>query len=161
MPFIIGVLIIGAIGIFFLKSSWIGQALTNPVKEDPIATMNYLDARTKIEEQINSGLSAIGAKCTLKYTSGEQPAFKNTPGPVAVTVDTAISDPEQRKPIIDPIKDYFGPAKITTLTVNDEPHHRTWTYTASTMPSTDPNAAGEDAAAQTSPPTDSSSSQQY
>ncbi len=131
MPFVAFAVILAIVGIFALKSSWIFQAITNPVKEDPLAKMSPVDARAAIENQISTGLAAIGSKATFKYTSGEQPALKNSPGPIQLTVETSIKDPNQRKGIIDPIKDYMGPAQMSTLTVNDGPHHRTWTYTAS------------------------------
>jgi len=117
-----------------LKDSWIGQVLTHPYKEDPMSKISVLDARTTIENQIINGVTALGSKATFKYTVDEKPAQKSTPGPVQLKVDTSIKDANARKPIIDPIKEYFGPAKISTLIVNDAPRHRTWTYTAPIEP---------------------------
>src|SRR3978361_1266763 len=57
MPFILAVVVVAGIGIACLRTSWIGQVLTNPVKEDPIASMNFMDARTQIENQINNGIT--------------------------------------------------------------------------------------------------------
>jgi hypothetical protein len=93
--------------------------------------MTEIDARTTIENQFNQSLAAIGSKAKFTYKAGGQTAQINAPGPVELTVDTSIKDNNTRKSIIDPIKDYMVPAKIATLTVNDTPRHRTWTYTAS------------------------------
>ena len=139
LPFVVFALILAIIAVAALRGSWIFQAFTNPVKEDPLAKMAPVDARSAIETQISTGLAAIGAKATFKYTSGEQPAAKNTAGPIQLTVETSIKDPNQRKGIIDPIKDYMQPAQMTTLTVNDGPHHRTWTYTAALTAPERPN----------------------
>jgi hypothetical protein len=130
MPVIVGVVILVIIGVVSLRGSWIGQMMTNPVKEDPLSKMSAVDARTTIENQIASGLKAIGSQGKFTYKSGEQVVDKTAPDTVELTVDTSIKDKEQKNAIVNPIKDYMGPAKMTTLTINDTPRHRTWTYTA-------------------------------
>ena len=129
-PFVVIAVIIGIIGIGALQSSWIGQVFTHPVQEDPLSKLTPIDARTNIENGINSGVTAAGSKAVFKYTSGGQPAQKNTAGIVELTVDASLSDWNQVRSIVDPIKDYMAPAKMSTLTFNDEPHHRSRTYTA-------------------------------
>ncbi|MBX9695918.1 MAG: hypothetical protein K2Z81_26265 [Cyanobacteria bacterium] len=53
----------------------------------------------------------------------------NSPGPVELTVNTKLADPNSRRQIIDPIKDLMHKAQIPSLVMNDEKSHATWTYT--------------------------------
>lgn len=146
VPFIVFAAIIVVVGLFAFQGSWIGQVLTKgPPPEDPLAKLSPIQARSMIEDGVTKGLTAAGAKCTFKYTAGGEPAQKNSPGSVELNIDTALKDPNARHSIFDPIKDYMGPAKISTMTVNSVVGRetRTWTYAASTMsPSPDTSDGG-------------------
>jgi hypothetical protein len=133
LPFIAAIIIVvGAIALAS-QQSWIGQLLTKgPAQEDPMANVSPLQARTEIETQIQKGLTVVGAKGTFKYTAGGADSTKNAPGAVELAVDIkGLKDPNQRHAIFDPCKDYMGPGKVTTMTINDVEGKttRTWTYT--------------------------------
>lgn len=148
VPIVIAVLILGVVAVIALQNSWIFQAATTPVQEDPLARLTPIDARSKIEDGIRQGLAAVGAKVTFKYTYQGQESAKNAATPVELAVDTSFQDPEQHKQVIDPIKDYMAPAKVSTLTVNDAKSHRVWTYSASlNLSSPEKNDEGMDGAA--------------
>ncbi len=142
LPFVVGVLIIGVVLIFALNGSWIGQVMRRgPEPQDPLGGINSVQARQLIQQKITEGLTAVGAKGKFSWTSGGQPGDLNSPNPVELTVDTSLSDPNARRQIIDPIKEYMERAKLPTLTMNDSRSHATWTYTcALPAPSADDNA---------------------
>ena len=52
-------------------------------------------------------------------------------GPWEMTIDTKLADPNQRKAVIDPIKQYMDKAKIPTLIMHDAKSRATWTYSVS------------------------------
>jgi hypothetical protein len=129
MPFI--VVFVGLILVVFIcaQNSWIGQVFhRGPVQEDPMDKLTYLDARNAIENGINQGLTAVGAKAKFEYKAGGEPATKEVQKPVELTVDTELKDPKQHKSIIDPIKPYMEKAQVSTLVMNDSKSHATWTY---------------------------------
>lgn len=131
MPFVItGVILL--IGLFFAaQGSWIGELLTKgPAKVDPIDKMTYLEAREIIENKLKEGLDACGAKATMKWTQNGIEAQKSAEGPIELSIDTRLSEPNLRKGIVDPIKDYMGKAYLTTLTMKDSKSRATWTYNA-------------------------------
>lgn len=142
MPFI--VVFVGLILVVFIcaQNSWIGQVFhRGPVQEDPMDKLTYLDARNAIENGINQGLTAVGAKAKFEYKAGGEPATKEVQKPVELTVDTELKDPKQHKSIIDPIKPYMEKAQVSTLVMNDSKSHATWTY----------NLGPADTSAQTAP----------
>ncbi len=129
MPFI--VVLVGLVIVIFVcaSNSWIGQVFhRGPVVEDPMDKMTSLDARNAIENGINQGLTAVGAKAKFDYKAGGEPATKDVQKAVELTVDTELKDPKQHKAIIDPIKGFMEKAQVTTLTMNDSKSHATWTY---------------------------------
>jgi len=135
VPIIVAIFILAGIGIFALQSSWVGQLMTKgPAPEDPMEKLTMVDARNTIENGLKQGFAAVGAKATIKYTAGGAAATKITQGPVEMTVDTELADPNARKGIIDPIKEYMDKAQIPTLTVNDSKSHATWTYSCALSP---------------------------
>ncbi|MBS1957789.1 MAG: hypothetical protein JST89_26625 [Cyanobacteria bacterium SZAS-4] len=139
LPFVLGIVIIGAVLMFAMNGSWIGQVMRRgPEPQDPLGGVNMVQARQLIQQKITEGLTSVGAKGKFSWASGGQPGDINAPGPVELTVDTSLSDPNARRGIIDPIKDYMDRAKIPTLTMNDSKSHATWTYTcALTTPNPD------------------------
>ncbi|MBC7998715.1 MAG: hypothetical protein IAF58_12275 [Leptolyngbya sp.] len=148
MPFVVGLIAVGAFLVFAMNSSWIGAVMRRgPETVDPLAGVTYLQARQTIEQKITEGLTSVGAKGKFKWTVGGQPGDIKSPNPIELTVDTSLSDPTARKQIIDPIKDYMTVAKLPSLTMNDAKSHATWTYTASLVPagdeSADPSAQGD------------------
>lgn len=132
VPFIVAFVVLLVGGVIAAQNSWIGQAFTRgPVQEDPMDKMTMIDARNRIETQINSGLTAVGSKGTFKYTAAGGPATKEVPKAVELTVDTELKDPKQHKAIVDPVKPYMEKAQILTLTMNDSKSHAAWTYNLS------------------------------
>lgn len=132
-PFIVGLMIVG-FGVFGLaKSSWIGKLMDRgPVKEDPMDKISWLEARQMLYTKIDEGLKANGAVGQYQWASsgaagGE--ADINTAGPVELTINTELSDPNLRRSIIDPAKELMHKAQVPTLVMNDSKSHATWTYT--------------------------------
>jgi hypothetical protein len=131
IPFVLVFLVLGVVGIFAASSSWIGKLATEgPPKEDPMAKMTYLEARGIIQNELNTGLSSLGAtaKLTWQDAADSSPTDMNADKNVTLTVDTALADPNARKPIIDKVKDYMEKAKVMTLTMNDSKNRAHWTY---------------------------------
>ena len=64
---------------------------------------------------------------------------------VEVEALVELKAPEERKAIIDPVKEYFEKAGITQLVVKDDKLHATWTYSVAKP------AAGADGAAPAAP----------
>lgn len=132
------------------QMTWIGQMMRQgPQQVDPLAKLTFLDARNIVEQKINEGLTAVGAKGKLTWKNGENPVDKTVSQSVQLTVDTKLSDPTQRKAIIDPVKDYLEKAQITTLTMTDSKSHATWTYNVTAGAQAQP--AGEEGPAQPPP----------
>ena len=130
-PFVLVFLGVGVVILLALPGSWIGKLLTEGTpKEDPMAKVTYLDARNFIETEITKGLTNAGAKGTFKWQdpSAGADVDKSADVPVNLTVATSLPDPNSRRAIIDPIKDYMEKAKVPTLTMTDSRSHATWTY---------------------------------
>jgi len=148
VPFVIFAAIIAFIGLVAFQGSWMGQVLTHGAPpEDPLSKMAPIEARTRIENGVTEGLKAAGATGTFKYTANGEPALKNSPGSVELNIDTALKDPNQRHTIFDPVKDYLAPARITSMTINSKVGRetRTWTYSPTSLPSTDTSGGSLDA----------------
>jgi hypothetical protein len=130
VPIIIAIVVVG-IGIFAaMQVSWVGQVMNRgPVAEDPMEKMTYTEARQIIESKITQGLAAVGAKGKFSWTASGQPVDKNADQMVELDIQTRLKDKEQRKAIIDPIKEFMAKAKIPTLTMTDSKSRATWTYT--------------------------------
>lgn len=131
LPIVGGIVAVGVVVLLALPGSWIGKLVTEgPPKEDPMSKVTYLDARNFIETEITKGLTNAGAKGTFTWNdpAANTPVDKNVDAPVTLTVATSLPDPNLRRGIIDPIKDYMEKAKIPTLTMTDARSHATWTY---------------------------------
>ncbi len=130
MPFIV-VAVVLVIGLLVVsQSTWIGQLMKQGPREvDPLEKMTYLEARQIIESEIGKGLTNVGATGKFTWKSGETEIDKNTDQPLELSIETKLSDPEQRRAIIDPVKQYMEKAKIPTLVMNDTKSRATWTYT--------------------------------
>ncbi|HEY9787031.1 MAG TPA: hypothetical protein V6D17_16685 [Candidatus Obscuribacterales bacterium] len=123
---VIGLIIVGVVS---MQGSWIGQVMRRgEVQEDPLSKITYLQARDIIESKITEGLAAVNAKGKFSWTSGGAPSDKTQDKPLELNVETSLQDKEQRRQIIDPVKDYMAPAKIPTLTMNDKKSGAQWTY---------------------------------
>lgn len=132
MPFVVAALIFLALGAYLLKDSWIAQIMNRPPQqEDPMAKLTFLDARNIVESKITEGVAAVGGKTTFKWQRAGADVDKSSEGPVEVAVEVELKEPEQRKAIVDPVKDYFEKAGIKTLTMTDAKLHATWTYQVS------------------------------
>lgn len=143
VPIILTILVLGGLLFGAAQITWVGQLMRQgPPPEDPMAKLTYLDARKIIEDKITQGLTAVGAQGKFSWKSGENPADKNVDQPLELTIETKLSDPQQRKAIIDPIKDYMEKAKIPTLTMIDAKSHATWTYNVTPATSA-PSPEGE------------------
>jgi hypothetical protein len=129
MPFIILFVLLLIGGFAAAQMTWIGQVMKGPPPEDPMAKVTYMEARNIIETKLNEGLAAVGATGTFEWKNGEQPGDKNAPNPVSLTVKTKLTDAQQHKAIVEPVKEYMEKANIPTLTMIDEKAHATWTYT--------------------------------
>lgn len=139
MPFVITFVMVAAGFGLMAQSSWMGQLMhRGPKVEDPMDKLSYLDARNIVEQKITEGMTAAGAKCEFKWTRAGADVDKASEGPLEATCNVVLTDTEQRRAIIDPVKDYFAKAQITTLTVQDDyevdgqKKHATWTYTTVT-----------------------------
>ncbi len=132
MPVLV-VILIGGIFVFWMaQSSWVGQVMRRgPVQEDPLEKITPMQARQMLTAKINEGLTAVGAKGVYTWTQqgGAGPADMNFNGPVELNIDTELSDPSQRKQIIDPAKELMHKAQIPTLIMKDKKSRATWTYT--------------------------------
>jgi len=146
-PFIVTVVILVGGLAFMAQQSWVGQLMhRGPVVEDPIAKMTYQEARALIETKLNEGFTTAGVQGTMKWQRAGADVDKLSAGPIEMTVDAPLNDPEQHKGIVDPIKDYMAKAEITSLVFNntkDPKKHQNWTYNVSIVAP----AAGADGAA--------------
>lgn len=131
------VLVIAGVAVFLLLSlptSWIGKlAREGAPKADPLEKMTYIEARNMVEQELTTGLTAVGSppKLTWANLADGKPSEKTVDQPMNLTVDVKLSDPNSRKPVIDKVKDYLEKAKIPTLTMNDSATHAHWTYNMS------------------------------
>ncbi len=131
VPFVVTFLVIGFVILLALPGSWIGKIMTEgKPKEDPMEKMTYVEARNIIETELTSGLTSLGATAKLTWNDPgeEKPVDKSVDKPVNLTVDTALQDPNARKPIMEKVKDYMEKAKIPSITMNDSKTHAHWTY---------------------------------
>ncbi len=145
---IVGAIMAVIIGfIVMAQGSWVGKLMNRaPQPEDPMAKLTYVDARQIVESKITEGVTAAGGTAEFKWQRGGNDVEKTSEGPVEVTCQVGLQSAEQIKPIVDPVKDYFEKAQITTLTVSDEKLHTTRTYTV-TPPAPGAGAAPEPEAA--------------
>jgi hypothetical protein len=127
---VVGLVVVGGALFYFASHSWIGEMLTRgPVKEDPMATVTAPQARQMIQDKVTAGLSQINAKAKFEWKSGEKAVDITAPEPVELAIETVMSNPkEQRKSIMDPVKDLMEKANVATVTLNDTKAHATWTY---------------------------------
>lgn len=144
MPFVVAVLLVLAVAAYLLKDSWIAQLMNRPPQqEDPMAKLTFLEARNVVESKITEGVTALGGKTTFKWQRNGADVDKASEGPVEVAVEVELKEAEQRKAIVDPVKDYFEKAQIKTLTMTDAKLHATWTYQVSApAPAADSSDAG-------------------
>ena len=131
IPFVIVFFVLGAGTFIMAQGSWIGKIMARgPVEKDPLEDLSYDQARTIMIEQLNQGLTGVGATGKFKWTNpqGEE-VEAMTQGPVELTIDTELEDPNLRRQIIDPVKHYMPKAQIATMVMNDAKSRATWTYT--------------------------------
>jgi hypothetical protein len=115
--------------IFAAQNSWIGQVMKRgPVVEDPLRSMSPQTARQTLEQQVVANLASVGAKGKLTWMAGEKVVDRNFPETVELTIDTELHDAQQRRMVVDPVKQLMNPGKIATITMNDAKSHATWTY---------------------------------
>lgn len=132
LPLAMAAMVLGFIVVMAAQNSWIGQVMKRgPVVEDPIRSMNFQTARQTLEERVMSNLAAVGGKGKLAWMAGEKTVDRSYPQSVDVTLDVQLSDPQQRRSVVDPVKELMEPGKISTITMNDSKSHATWTYTMS------------------------------
>lgn len=130
IPFVVVFFVLG-IGTFILaQGSWIGQIMTRgPVEEDPLDKLSATEARQMIFSKIEEGVANAGATATYTWASAAGEATDiNAQGPVHLTINTELSDPNLRRQIIDPVKELMHKAEIPTLVMNDSKSRATWTY---------------------------------
>lgn len=143
LPFVVAFFILGIAGFALMKGSWIGKLMDRgPVQEDPMDKISWMEARQLLYTRIDEGLKAVGSTGEYQWASGGQPADINTEGPVELTINTELADPNSRRQIIDPHKDLMSKAQVPTLTMNDTKSHATWTYSVQ-APSVRPAAPAE------------------
>jgi len=144
MPFIIVFVLVLAGVAFAAQSSWVGQLMTRgPVAQDPLANVTAPQARQMIETKITEGVAAVGGTASFKYTRAGAEVDKNSEGPIEMAVEVALQQAEQRKPIMEPVKELMEKAQVTTLTMNDPKLKATWTYNLSAAPASATPAAAE------------------
>lgn len=136
VPFALVTLFIGGVLFLAVQNSWIGQAMRRgPEQVDPNSKITPPMARQTLEEKITANLTAVGAKGKFVWMSGEKTVDRNCPDAVELTIDTALHNPQQRREIIDPVKQLMDPGKISSITMNDSRSHATWTYNCIAPPS--------------------------
>ncbi len=130
LPILVVIVLLGVAGFSLAQTSWIGQLMRRgPAQVDPMDQITQAQARQLIFQKINEGLTACGATGQFKWEAGGTETDINSAGPVELTVNTKLADPNSRRQIIDPIKELMHKAQIPTLVMNDEKSHATWTYT--------------------------------
>ena len=85
----------------------------------------------------------MGGTASFKYTRAGAEVDKNSEGPIEMAVEVALQQAEQRKPIMEPVKELMEKAQVTTLTMNDPKLKATWTYNLSAAPASATPAAAE------------------
>ena len=147
VPFVVTFAIIAVVIGIAASQTWIGQLLTHGTPQaDPMDAITPAQARQMIESQVTSGLTAVGAPVKISYTADGKPADKNVAQPLEMTIETTLKDPNQRKAIIDPIKQYMDKARIPSLVMKDSKSRATWTYACTLSPvSTDAAASNPQA----------------
>ena len=106
-----------------------------------MAKLTFVDARNIVESKIVEGCQQAGATCEFKWQRGGADVDKTSEGPVEVQVEADLAEAEQRRGIIDPYKDYFEKAQITTFTMHDKKLNATWTYNVTPPARTDDGGA--------------------
>lgn len=125
------------------KDSWVVQILMHKTPaEDPLDKLTTPEARQIIEKQISEGLAAVGAPCSVKYSQAGKESSSSVNEPLEMTIETKLTEPNQHKAIIDPIKQYMDKAQIPTLVMHDAKSRATWTYSLSLPSSTESGADG-------------------
>lgn len=116
VPFVVVFAIVAIIIGVAASQTWIGQLVTHGApKADPMDAITATQARQMIETQVTSGLTAIGAPVKISYTADGKPADKSFAQPLEMTVETTLKDPNQRRSVIDPIKQYMDKAAFRHL----------------------------------------------
>lgn len=129
VPFVVAFFALGIGGVVLVQSSWIGKLMNRgPVQVDPMDKISWLEARQMLYSRIDEGLKAVGATGEFVWTSNGQPGDINSQGPVDLTINTELADPNSRRQIIDPHKDLMPKAQIPSLVMNDKKSGATWTY---------------------------------
>lgn len=140
MPFVLAIVLIGLAVFGFAKTSWIGKLMDRgPVVEDPLDKMSWMEARQTLYAKLESGLASVGAKGKYSWKSGDKEADINAAGPVDLTIETTLPDPNMRRGIIDPVKDLMNKAQIPTLVMTDSKSRATWTYNVQLPPAQAPD----------------------
>lgn len=167
VPFVIVFFVLG-IGTFILaQGSWVGQIMSRgPVQEDPLDKLSPVQIRQMLYSKIEEGIAAAGATATYTWaTPGGEETDINAQGPVHLTINTELSDPNLRRGIIDPAKELMHKAQIPTLVMNDSKSKATWTYQVNvpTTPSsqTAPSEEGSQANQEPEQATDQAADQGY
>jgi hypothetical protein len=149
VPFVIAFALVAVVIAVAASQTWIGQLLTHGTpKTDPIDSITPAQGRQMIETQVTSALTAIQAPVKISYTADGKPADKTSPQPLEMTIETKLQDPNQRKAVIDPIKQYMDKAHIPSLVMKDAKSRATWTYTCTLSPAPAADDAGTGAAPQ-------------
>jgi hypothetical protein len=121
-------LVVGALLYYAVQNSWVGALIKRgpaPVEE----TLTPQAARTKIESMIMQNLAQQSVSGKFTYTAGDKTVDLNYPQSVNLTIDVNLKHSEQRKSIVEPVKDLMAPANINTIILNDEHSHGTVTLT--------------------------------
>lgn len=144
MPVLVIIVIGGILCAWLAQSSWVGQVMRRgPAVVDPLDKITPMQAREMVAAKINENLAAIGAKGTVTWAQqgGGGPADINYNGPVEITIETELSDPQLRFKIMDPVKDLMYKAKVMSMVVKDTKKNATWTRNVS-MPTSNSSGSG-------------------
>jgi hypothetical protein len=130
LPFALATVLLAFVLIIAAQNSWIGQVMRRqPEVVDPMSTLTPQAARQMLEEKLVANLTSVGAKGSkLTWTCGEKQVDRNCPQTVDLAIDTQLSDAQQRRLVVDPVKQLMDPGKISSITMNDSRSHATWTY---------------------------------
>src|SRR6516162_1505848 len=113
LPWAFAAVVLGFVVIFAAQNSWIGQVMKRgPVVEDPLRSMSPQTARQTLEQQVVANLASVGAKGKLTWMAGEKVVDRNFPETVELTIDTELHDAQQRRMVVDPVKQLMNPGKI-------------------------------------------------
>ncbi|MBX3136640.1 hypothetical protein KF707_10415 [Candidatus Obscuribacterales bacterium] len=129
LPFVVAFFALGVGGFVLMKSSWIGKLMARgPVQVDPMDKLSWLEARQMLYSKIDERLKSVGSTGEYTWTSGGNPADINAPGPVELNVKTELADPNSRRQIMDPAKEFMYKAQVPSVVMNDTKTNATWTY---------------------------------